>query len=75
MTDEKLSFHNVRINFNSTKRYRRFAFLPRVGDRINLTDDGTQFHMDVDSVWFDDHYGERDFEVNLNCTVKEESAV
>lgn len=24
--------HSVRINFNATKRYRSFAFLPRVGD-------------------------------------------
>ena len=75
MAESKLEHHSVRINFNSTKRYRNFAFLPRIGDRLNITDDGTTFCMDVDLVWFDDHYGEDACEANLNCTVKEEFSI
>ena len=76
MADNRNSpLHTVRINFNSTKRYRDFAFLPRIGDRINITDDETMFCLDVVSVWFDDHYGEDACEVNLNCSVAEESHV
>lgn len=67
--------HTIRINFNGVKRYRDFPFLPRVGDRINLTDDGTMFCLDVQTVWFDDHYGEDACEVQLNCKVAEEHNV
>jgi len=75
MAGEKPPLHYVRINFNATKRYRAFPFLPRKGDRINLTDDGIMFSMDVQAVWFDDHYGEDTCEVQLNCRVVEETNV
>ena len=65
----------IRINFRGIKRYRNFPFLPRVGDRINVTDDGTMFCLDVEAVWFDDHYGEDECEVQLNCRVAEEVQV
>ena len=62
----------VRINFNGVKRYRDFPFLPRKGDRINLTEEGTMFCLDVSAVWFDDNYGEDACEVILNCSVAEQ---
>lgn len=64
--------HSIRLNFNGVKRYRNFPFLPRIGDRINITDDGTMFCLDVENVWFDDHYGEDTCKVQLNCTIAEE---
>jgi hypothetical protein len=67
--------HIVRLNFNGAKRYRRFSFLPRVGDRVNVTDDGTMFCLDVNAVWFDDRYGEDECEVQLNCRGAEEHHV
>lgn len=77
MTPPADSFPYVRINFNGTKRYRRFPFLPRVGDRINLTeqDEGISFALDVDAIWFDDNYGEEACEVMMNCTSVEETKI
>ena len=67
--------HHVRINFNSTKRYRSFHFLPRKGDRIDITDKETMFHFVVEAVWFDDHYGEHHCDVQLNCRTVEEREI
>jgi len=67
-------FHSVRINFNGVKRYRDFPFLPHIGDRINLTDKDVSesYSLIVESVWFDDDYGENEVEVNLNCRMLED---
>lgn len=67
------TLHSVRLNFGGTKRYRKFPFLPRVGDRINVTDGETSFSLDVDEVWFDDNYGEDTCDVQINCTIADET--
>lgn len=61
--------NSVRLNFSGTKRYRNFAFLPREGDRINISEDGEIHNLVVVSIWFDDHYGEDNCETNLNCSI------
>jgi hypothetical protein len=75
MTKGGPPLHIVRLNFNGVKRYRSFPFLPRIGDRVNITDDGTMFCLDVQAVWFDDHYGEDECEVQLNCRAAEQHSV
>ncbi|RZA17751.1 MAG: hypothetical protein EOP02_21045 [Proteobacteria bacterium] len=52
-------------------------FLPRVGDRISITDqeDSVQYALDVVGVWFDDNYGDDHIEVVVQCDVAGQTSV
>jgi hypothetical protein len=71
MTDPQSLGHVVHIYYDRDKRKkRRFVFLPRPGDTLNLIDDdGYRIILRVDRVWFGEDGDESgDMNVGLQCT-------